>query len=180
MTFPRPRLNIIMPCSRRWNLPRLFEYYEKDMLPHSWEVRWLIGFAGPEPDEVGINKTNELVGMVKYGWLFMMSDDCLHSPLLFRRLEETIEANPNAGAVVFGLTRFDGSFLDARPDHMVPGYIDASQTAWKKEFLGDDRYNKEAHGYCADGHLAQRMYAKDPSRFVFVDERLIAWNNLRP
>jgi hypothetical protein len=177
--MPAPRLHIVMPCSRPENIPQLAAAYLKEMEPHPWEVRWHIMLQGPEYDPKGTAKVNEGIDDVRGGWLMLISDDTDQHPALFRRLSETIEANPHAGAVVFNQDRHAGrSILLAKPQNMTPCYVCGGQVAWKRDFLGTNRYDYAKHGGTCDGELIRFMYRQAPESFVFVNETLTRFGSL--
>lgn len=149
------------------------------MEPHPFEVRWHILLQGPEEDPKGVNKVNEGIDQAPDGWLMLISDDTDQHPALFRRLGETIAANPKAGAVVFSQDRHEGRFhLRARPDNMHPCHVCGGQIAWERAFLGTNRYNYAKHGGTCDGELIRFMYKQAPERFVFVEEVLTKFGSL--
>jgi hypothetical protein len=51
-----------------------------------------------------------------------------------------------------------------------------AQMFWRRSFLGDERFALQGE---ADGWMAEKMFAKDPARWVFYDEVLIHKNNLK-
>lgn len=172
------RLHIIMPCMRFEHLARIAHNFFVEMKPHPFELRWHIMAQGPEPDPYGNNKANEGIEMVRDGWLVTWSDDTIHQIDLFKRFGEVLAENPNSGVVVFGESRPDNCLLKPCPENVRPCRIDGQQLFWKREFLGDERLNYLDHGNQHDGYLAQKMYEKDPSRWVFVEDYLIRFNAL--
>lgn len=174
-----PRIYIVMPVSRPENLGRIAQYYLSDMEPHPFEIRWLIGMQGPEPDPKGINKENELIDMIPgVGWFLTQADDTFHDPSLFRRIAEIIEANPNAGLIAFSGQRGPGGVLNACPENACVCHMCGSQIVIKKEFMGSDRFNYQEHGVLSDGRMIEHLKAKDPSRIVYVDELLTYFNRM--
>lgn len=171
------RLHIITPMSRPWHLSRIAWNYFGEMEPHPWEIRWYVFGQGPEPDFKGQNKNNEAINQIKDGWLYMWSDDATQHPSLFRRLSEVVSGHPDAGAIVFSEER-PGHILHASKDTVKPCHICGSMICYKREFLGDNRYDTPAHGDQADGHLAEKLYNEHPEKWVFVDEILLKFNSL--
>lgn len=187
------RLWMVTPAYRYWNIGRQMWRYMHEMEPHNLEVRIVFGIQGPERDPKGISKTSEMIDSIKdYAesnrqcWIMMNSDDALHKPPLFRRLEETIRANPQAGVIMFGTERHDGGahhdangFCHANPESILRQDTQGMQFVWKKEFLGDQRYEP---GHPDDGtvdyRLAIKMYHQFPQKFVFIDEPLTTFNSM--
>lgn len=172
-----PRLHIVMPCIRPWNLARIAENLFIHQERHPWEIRWHVMLQGPDTDPKGTLKTNEAISMIPDGWVFLWADDTTHHSSLFRRLHEVIVANPSAGAVVFAQNRGDRE-LHPSPDGMRVGMVCGSMVAYERAFLGDLRMDYAARAHECDGVLVEQLYARDSSRFVFVDEVLIGFNLL--
>ena len=59
---------------------------------------------------------------------------------------------------------------------MKLGKIDMAQMFWRRSFLGEERFALQGE---ADGWMAEKMFSKDPARWVFYDEVLIHKNNLK-
>jgi hypothetical protein len=176
-----PRLHLCIPSAKPWFLPIVVHFFTVQMEPHPFELRLHLAFQGHEPDPWGQNKTNEILEGIKESsdnWLFMFADDSLHHPSLFSRLGAIIASTPDCQAVVFGQKR-EGHVLHASPDNMKRCFVDGGQFAWRRDFLGPDRYLAGTPGGQADGILAEHMWAKrDRSKFMFWDEPLVYFNSL--
>ena len=148
------------------------------MEPHPYELRIHIMAQGPERDDKGTDKTNEGIQMIQDGWLFMNADDAIPYPACFRRLAEITKANPHIGAVVFGCRR------ELRADgcrdtvtNLANMLIQGGQVAWKREWLGEWRYDNAHRGGC-DPKLAMLKLRSDPSKVFMCDECLTTFNSL--
>lgn len=179
-----------MPVTRPENLPAIVRGLLVEMEPHLFELRWHLAVQGPEPDPKGSRKVNEMIDSTPDGWLYLMADDCVPFPSFFRRLWEVIDANPDAGAIVVGQDRPIGTsasatpvshereWLHASPSTVRPGYICGGQIIYERSFLGNHRYDHVNHLHDSDGWMVAELYAKQPGRFVFVDELLVRMNSL--
>lgn len=174
------RLHILMSCVRPQNIPKISEYIlECD--PHPFEIRWHILQQGPDPDPKGIRKVNEELDRIKDGWFWTASDDAQHSKSLFRRLGETIAANPECGVVVFSERRDhkEGPILHAHADNMRPCCVDGTQPIFRRDLIGDHRFDFDQYGDQCDGRFIQLIHQQHPDKFVFVDEVLMNFNSLQ-
>jgi hypothetical protein len=171
------RLHLAISVSRPWNLSRMLWFYLSEVEPHPFELRIHLNIQGPEPDFKGQNKTNECLKMIQDGWVYFWCDDTIQYPSCFRRLSEVISGHPDAGAIVFSEQR-PGHILHASKDHVKPCEICGSMICYKRDFIGDAFYDTAQHGDAADGWLAQHLFIKDPSRWVFIDEVLLKFNSL--
>jgi hypothetical protein len=147
------------------------------MEPHPFELRWHLCIQGPDPDPKGSRKINEMLDNIQSGWCWWPSDDTIEHPALYRRLGETIAANPTAGAIVVSQHRGGGHVLHARPDAMKVCHVDGAQVIWDRAFIGSERH-QEKHGGTADGNFIVNKWREAPERFVFLDEVLTNWNSL--
>lgn len=174
-----PRLHIVMPCARPWNIPKLAPRYLEKMDPHPFELRWHICVQGPDKDPKGLLKCNEALDNIQSGWVMFPADDTDQHPALFRRLAEVIRRNPHAGAVVFAQDRNAGKVvLRAHPLQLKPCHVCGGSVVWKREFLGPNRFDWANHRGTSDGILIAHMYNTYPNRFVFVDEVLTRFGSL--
>lgn len=172
------RFHILTPCARPQNIARIWESIQASE-PHPFEVRWHIAAQGPEPDPFGINKTNELLDGACDGWVLTFADDSLIHPSLMRRVGEIAAQQPHAGAIIVTQQRRDYlGVLRACPENMEIGRVSGDQIVWRREFLGDSRFDYAKHAHCCDGALICERYQAAPERFVFVDEVLSWFNRL--
>lgn len=170
------RFHILTPCARPQNVARIWESIIQSE-PHPFEVRWHLALQGPEPDPHGINKTNELLDGACDGWVLTFADDSLLHPALMRRVSEI--ARPDVGAIVVTQQRRDFlGTLHAGPDNMQIGRVSGDQIVWRREFLGEHRFDYATYAHCCDGALICERYQVDPERFVFMDEVLSWFNRL--
>lgn len=150
-----------------------------DMEPHDLELRIHLcrqGSHESEQDAWGMRKTNEQLGQIRDGWVFLWADDAMPERPLFRRLQDMISANPSAGAFVFSQRRPGSHILHAHPDNMKPCHVDGGQVCWRRDFVGDDHYDRESYGDRADGHLIWTVFTRSPQGFIYCDEPLINFN----
>lgn len=176
------RLHVIMPCAKAQNIPRIAPSILQ-CEGHGFELRWHLCQQGPEADPKGLRKINEALNWIKDGWFHTPSDDTIHYASLYRRTWEIISSNPDTGAIVFSEDRGpkEGNrIMRASPANMKPCEVDGSQIIWSKSFVGDELYPCEQFPLTADGVFTQRMFERDPSKFVFVDEVLVRFNSLDP
>jgi len=172
-----PRLHLVMTCSRFQNIAALADAYLCKMEPSKWELRWHIMVQGPEPDPKGVSKTNEALNAITDGWVFMVADDTIQHPALFRRMWEIIEAHPYAMAVVFIEQRPEG-ILKASPDTVDIGQICGGMVAFRRDAIADLRFDYAKFGQEADGHFIKDIYARHGKSFVFVNETLTTFNSI--
>jgi len=149
------------------------------MEPHHWELRIYVMAQGPLlPDPLGVRKCNEALDLVKSGWVFTFADDTTQHPALFRRLWEIIQANPHAGCVIFTEAR-GGSVFSIHEADPATGFICGGSLAYEISFLGNLRFDTDDPLHRTDGRLVSRLWSKDPSRFIKVDEILTRENSLQ-
>lgn len=173
-----PRLHVLIPCARPWNIGIITQSYLQDMEKHPFEVRLHVLGQGPEPDPKGMFKVNEALAWIPDGWVMFSTDDTFHYPSLFRRLHEVIRSNTHAQAVVFTEVRhFGTSFLRAAPENMCLGNVCAG-VIWNRQLIGHNRFDFERHGEACDGRFIEMMFRQHRSRFVFVDEPLVCFGRL--
>jgi len=174
------RFHILMPCAKPWNIPRLAHgILEAD--PHPFELRWHIMQQGPEPDPKGLRKINEALGWISDGWFWTPSDDSIHSPRLFRRVGELMASRQDAVGIVFSEQRGPEEqykILYASREEMLPCHVDGSQCVWRRDAIGELRYDFDAHAEQADGVFAQQMAERYGERILYADEVLCRFNSL--
>jgi hypothetical protein len=108
-----------------------------------------------------------------------IADDTVQHPSLFRRIHDILEDHPDAGAIVFSQKRNGHEFiLQASPHSMCPGSVCGGQIVWKREFIGDNRWDFNTYGTVCDGVFIQAMYNSAPNKFVFADEPLMYFGSL--
>ena len=166
-----------MPCIRPWNIARIADNLLVRQERHPFELRWHILCQGPDADPKGTNKTNESIDSIRDGWMFLFADDTVHHPSLFRRLGEVTTTNPNAGCIVFAQDRGD-RILHPSPETMKVGMVCGGMVAYERSFVGDCRFDYANRLHECDGAMVEALHAKDPSRFVYIDEVLTGFNSL--
>lgn len=168
------RFHILTPCARPQNVARIWESIVQSEA-HPFEVRWHLALQGAEVDPHGINKTNELLDGACDGWVLTFADDSVLHPVLMRRVGEVIR--PDVGAVVVTQQRRDFlGTLHACPGNMKIGQVSGDQIVWRREFLGESRFDYATHAHCCDGALICERYQAAPERFLFLDE-VLSWFN---
>lgn len=168
-----------MTCSRFGNISKLADAYLVHPEPNPFALRWHIMVQSQnDPDRMGVRKTNEAIDFIRNGWLFCFADDTVQHPALFRRLGEVIAENPNAGCVMFAGYRTPDEIFHPSEEKSRTGFICGGMIAYERGFLGDLRYDLDEPLHRTDGRLVARLYAKDPSRFVHIDEALTKENSM--
>lgn len=173
------RLFLLIPSYRPHWAWRCVRFYLTEMEPHPFELRTIVASQNVYPDPCGIQKLNECLDLIDSdcpSWLFTFADDTIQHASLFRRLGETIEAKPHARAVMFDqVTRHakDGTgVLRVGPNNCRPCHCCGGQVAWRRDFIGNNRFGYAEFGGRCDGEFIQARYRENPEAFVFVNEPL--------
>lgn len=174
------RLFLLIPSVRPNWAWRAVRFYLNEMAPHPFELRVIVAMQNRSPDPKGIAKLNECIDLIEPfdpSWVFTLADDTTQHPSLFKRLAETIAANPDARAIVFGMWHPSGRVLEAAPENCRPTLVGGGQVIWRRDFIGNHRFNYPDYGGRCDGHFIQSRYRESPDKFVFVNEPLTKFNS---
>ena len=179
--MPQTELFILMPCAKPWNIPRI-AHGILQCESHAFAIRWCILQQGTDVDPKGLIKLNQALDWVpSTAWFWTPSDDCIHAPSLIRRVGEIAAEHPDCGCIIVSEDRGikeSHAILHAAPENMKRCHVDGSQCFWRRDFVGDYRYDFAGCGDQADGEFVEHFYALDPKRFVFADEILCRFNSL--
>lgn len=197
-----PMISVVTAVSRHRNLGRIRRSLEWATLGSGVRVRWVLVFDPPMPTDpeivravsepgavdvksivyeggsfkYGIPQKNAGMASIEDGFYYLLDDDNIVHPNLFKRLGMAMRENPGKKAFAFGQIRWDKhGNLFARPDLMEPFMIDNSMFVVHRDLIGHDRYDA---GYAGmeDFYFFRRLFDKDPGTFVFLDEFLAYYN----
>ena len=177
-----PTLFIIIPSCRPHWVWKCVQFYLTRMEPHDWEIRTLIASQNHVADPKGQNKQNEMLDLIDRfdpAWLFTFADDTVQHPALFRRLGEVVKSRNSARAVVFDNRRNATTVLPAGPENCKPCFVCGGAVAWRRDFIGNRRFDYANYGSRCDGEFIYARYRESPESFVFVNEPLTKFNSFQ-
>lgn len=164
-------LHVITPVTRPQYLQKVADSIANADLPHNFSIHWHCIFKNHENRFNVIQLYNKLLDSIQDGWIHFMCDDNAFHPRLFVDFQEAIDENPNMGVFLVGIFGRKGQVSLPNPKYMLPYCIDAAQSFFKREVLGDIRYDTRKTSF-ADAKLIMDIYEKCPERFVFSDKIL--------
>jgi hypothetical protein len=168
-------LNILTAVSRPENLPALEDsiFAANDLAPdvdvewHRW-VDMHREFVG------GQHPKNIMLDRIELGWVCILDDDTIMHPQFLRKVYKASRITPYAKAIVVSQKRTTGVVLQACPDNMKVGSVDAGQVVLRRDFVGDLRIPET---YAGDGEWIEALLRYEPS-VVFLPEVLSLHNAL--
>jgi hypothetical protein len=132
------------------------------------EVCWHIR-KGQRDDPGGQRTKNSLLDEISDGWVWILDDDTVVHPDLFRRVLPQAE---KSDAVVVGQIRPpDGWVMEGR---IMVGGIDTGQVVFRRELAGDRRIPEE---YAGDGLFFEQILTGN-DRVTFIGDGLSYYNAL--
>lgn len=197
-----PMISVVTAVSRPRNLGRIRRSMEFAVLGSGVRVCWVLVFDPPVPTDpevtrsitepgaveikpivyeggsfkYGIPQKNTGMASIEEGFYYLLDDDNIIHPNLFKRVGAAIRENPGKKAFAFGQIRWDKhGNLFARADLMEPFMVDNSMFIVHRDLIGNDRYDA---GYAGmeDFYFFRRLFDRDPGTFVFLDEFLAYYN----
>lgn len=177
--------NIITPCSRPDNLPKLFEslktfsdklvwYIVHDSLDKRCifnnKFNWIKEFSFHLDGGVaGHAQRNFALDLIESGYVYQLDDDNLLHPYLIPAIElRTERAITFAQIMDKGRIRLGNSIRQT--------FIDQAQFILDRTLIGDCRYNP--YNYCGDGEFIEELYNKHKDDFVTLSSPLCFYNAL--
>jgi hypothetical protein len=197
-------MNIVTAVSRPNNLPRIADSISSARGNHGIDVRWLLVLDAPGtlpatvaaaldvhkdieidflihhggPCRYGIAQKNLGISQIREGWFYLLDDDNIVHPNLFRGIVAARMPHPSKKAIAFSQKRWDSESKIAHPDRMRPAQIDNSMFVIHKDLIGARRYNLKRAGL-EDFYFFKDIYDTYPDEFIFLPEFLAYYNYLR-
>ncbi len=82
------------------------------------------------------------------GWVCILDDDTLMHPRFLQKVYRAYHHHPHVNAIVVSQRRTTNVILQAKPENMVVGKVDAGQVVIRRDFIGDLRIPET---YAGDG-----------------------------
>lgn len=197
-------LNIVTAVSRPHNLPAILASIVRAQAAHGISVRWILildepGLLSPGIDRAlqatsgiridrmvysggackfGILQKNHGINQIHEGWYYLLDDDNIVHPHLFRGLAAAHVANPSKKAFAFNQHRWDSESKLARPERMQQAMIDNSMFVVHRDLIGSRRYDLTNAGI-EDFLFFRGIYDAYPQEFVFLNTFMAFYNYLR-
>ncbi len=162
--------HVLTAVTRVDNLPRL----GASLAVMAPEAHWHLGFDRLHQHVGGQAVKNRLLDGIHDGWVWVLDDDTLAHPSLYRRIAEVLRDQPETQAVVVSQERRNGVILHASSDQVRTGYVDIGQAVLRRDLIGDARLPECYEG---DGRFLERVLA-DRTDVVYLDEVLSFHNAL--
>ena len=197
------RFQVITRCTRPQNLLQIydsFNYTENSQYFVLWHIlfdtSYLIDidskllldldkvnahlhFVESDGSDYLYPQISEVVSNCNGGWVVIMDDDNICYPNYFDILNEQIRTNGKTAYVYEQeVNRKDFTGLDIRKvgeQHMKLQHIDSAQYIIHTSLHNQLKYES---GYDADGRFIEKLYAKYPDKFGFIEKPLCYYNAL--
>ena len=112
-------------------------------------------YADPDREFVGgQHPKNIMISRIKKGWICILDDDTIMHASYLRRVHRASRQNPKANAIVVSQRRTNNTVLEAKPENMKVGMVDAGQLLIRRERIGDE-YIPET--YAGDGEWIEAL-----------------------
>ncbi len=168
-------INILTAVTRPDNLPQLEDsiFAANDLAPDV-DVEWH-RYEDLNKEFVGGQRPkNIMLDRIELGWVCILDDDTTMHPSYLRRIFKAWQQNPYADAIVVTQKRTTGVVLQACPENMVIGKVDAGQVCLRRSFIGSYRIPEF---YAGDGEWLENMLTDNPN-VVFLPQVLSLHNAL--
>jgi glycosyltransferase involved in cell wall biosynthesis len=106
-------------------------------------------------------------------WILFLDDDDYYLPGAFRKIADAVTRAPDIDMLAYG---FEWKGVGAVKQNLEQVFIAVWNKAWKRSFIGDDRFPDWIHS--DDLGFAKKMHPR--AKFGFLDEPLYYYNFMRP
>ncbi len=131
------------------------------------QVEWHKEFDFDREHVGGQHLKNVMLGQVKDGWVCILDDDTTMHPLFLQKVYRAHHHHPHAPAIVVSQRRTTNVILQARPENMVVGKVDAGQVVLRRDFIGDLRIPET---YAGDGEWIEcLLFGREDVHYMTSD-----------
>ncbi len=168
-------INILTAVTRPDNLPQIEDSIDAahGSAPAA-DVQWHTSMDPGRLHVGGQHLKNGLLDDIFDGWVCILDDDTIMHPKFLKKVYRAHFNNPYAKAIVVSQKRTTGVVLQACPENMVVGKVDAGQVVLRRDFIGDMRIPET---YAGDGEWIEALLRYEPD-VVFLPEVLSLHNVL--
>ena len=106
-------------------------------------------------------------------WILFLDDDDYYLPGAFRKIADAVTRTPDIDMLAYG---FDWKGVGVVKQHLGQIYIAVWNKAWKRSFIGEERFPDWIHS--DDLGFAKKMHPR--ATFGFLGEALYYYNFMRP
>ncbi len=159
------KLHILTAFSRRENLPEVRDsiIMASNREPHM-QLEWHQEF---DPDRLcvgGQALKNKMLADIDDGWVCILDDDTVMHPRFLQKVYRAYHHHPTVNAIVVSQRRTTNVVLQARPENMKVGLVDAGQVVIRRDFIGDLLIPET---YAGDGEWIEcLLYGRDDVHFM--------------
>ncbi len=159
------KLHVLTAVSRRENLDaiRSSMMVANRREPHV-HVEW---HTSMDPDRLhvgGQHLKNGLLADIDDGWVCILDDDTVMHPKFLQKVYRAYHHHPSVVAIVVSQRRTTNVVLQARPENMKVGLVDAGQVVIRRDFIGDLLIPET---YAGDGEWIEcLLYGRDDVHFM--------------
>lgn len=149
------RLYVLTAVTRPENLSAMGESIAlaKSRAP-SVDVRWHLRFDMEREDVGGQRQKNWLINQINNGWVCILDDDTFMHHDFLRKVDRARQKNLSVEAIVVSQKRTTGVVLQARPENVKVGMIDAGQVVLRRSVIGESRIPPT---YAGDGEWLESL-----------------------
>jgi hypothetical protein len=172
-------LHILTAVTRPENLPKLAE----SLIPAAVagvELAWHVGYDLERRHVAGQAVKNRLLDRISpsQDWVWILDDDNTAHPEFFRRMAETVAANPNVRLIACTQTVPSGWCRTIGPESLKACRVDAAQAVIRRDAISDHRLREV---YAGDSYWIEAI-AKSlhPDQIAYILDAVVHYNWLRP
>jgi hypothetical protein len=189
-------VNIIIACSRQYNIPLLIRSIERYLIPEINCKIWIsfneekskidkniLDFCESRPNislffekfpnNIGghISK-NYMLSMIEDGWVYQLDDDNILYFNFFKKFLNFVSKNPNKKCFIF---QQDKRYFPKDHSDVRCGIVDTAMYIFDRKFIGEERL-PEVYG--GDGMFIEKLFKMFPDECMVIPEVLCYYNKL--
>ncbi len=121
----------------------------------------------PDPERLhvgGQRPKNIMLAEIDDGWVCILDDDTIMHPKFLQKIYRAYHHHPHVNAIVVSQKRTTGVVMQARPENMKVGLVDAAQVVIRRDFIGDLLIPET---YAGDGEWIEcLLYGRDGVHYM--------------
>ncbi len=158
-------IHILTAVTRKDNLPTIGDSIRvaAERCPQV-QLNWQLEADFDREYVGGQHPKNIMLGYITDGWVCILDDDTVMHPRFLQKVYRAYHHHPNVNAIVVSQKRTTGVVMQARPENMRVGLVDAGQVVIRRDFIGDLLIPET---YAGDGEWIEcLLYGRDDVHYM--------------